>query len=87
MVQAIRELLQTLEVTQPSEAGGLQVFGLRRRNGQALKYMTLDEALAAGTLQVSNQDVRRTTIYRLKARSSLLRRSPFARKGSPSLAG
>jgi hypothetical protein len=53
MVQAIKELLQTLEVTQPSEAGGLQVFGLRRKNGQALQYTTLDEALAAGTLHVS----------------------------------
>jgi hypothetical protein len=53
MVQAIRELLQTLEVTQPSQAGGLQVFGLRRKNGQALQYLTLDEALAAGTLAIS----------------------------------
>ena len=45
--------LQTVEVDEPVEAGGLQVFALRWRPGAPLNYTTLDEGLAAGLLEVT----------------------------------
>jgi hypothetical protein len=42
-----------MEVTQPQEAGGLQVFGLRWDHPDGLTYRTLDEALAARELHVT----------------------------------
>jgi hypothetical protein len=53
MPPQLTELLQTVRVTQPQEAGGLQVFGLRWENGNGLQYTTLDDALAATTLEVT----------------------------------
>jgi hypothetical protein len=47
------ERLQSVEVQDPQEAGGLQVFGLRWQPGQGLQYRTLDESLAEGLLEVS----------------------------------
>ncbi|HEV3262019.1 MAG TPA: DUF6569 family protein [Gemmataceae bacterium] len=47
------ELFSTIEVTEPQQANGLQVFGLRWKPGDALNYATLDEALAAETLDVT----------------------------------
>lgn len=45
--------LQSVEVMEPQEASGLQVFGLRWQLGQGLSYRTLDEALAANVLEVT----------------------------------
>src|SRR5262249_6617123 len=42
-----------IEVESLHEAGGLQVFGLRWPAGNGLDYTTLDEAIAAGTLEVT----------------------------------
>jgi hypothetical protein len=53
MPQPLTQWLQTLEVESPHEAGGLQVFGLRRPAGNGLDYTTLDEALAGGTLEIT----------------------------------
>jgi hypothetical protein len=49
----LTKLLQTVRVTQAQDAGGLQVFGLRWEQGNGLDYTTLDDALAATTLEVS----------------------------------
>src|SRR5262249_3731964 len=53
MSQHLTERLQTVTVTEPQQTGGLQVFGLRWTNGQPFDYLTLDEALAAETLDVT----------------------------------
>jgi hypothetical protein len=53
MPQQLTEILQTVEVTEAVQAGPLQVFGLRWRTGRPLTYTTLDEALAAETLDVT----------------------------------
>src|SRR5712692_8632678 len=53
MSHPLTELLQTVEVAEPQEAGGLQVFGLRWHPADGLSYTTLDEALAASTLEVT----------------------------------
>jgi hypothetical protein len=53
MAKPLTELLETVQVAEPQEAGGLQVFGLRWDNPNGLVYTTLDEALAAGTLEVT----------------------------------
>jgi hypothetical protein len=45
------ERLQSVEVMEPQEAQGLQVFGLRWQ-AAALQYTTLDESLAEGLLEV-----------------------------------
>jgi hypothetical protein len=47
------DLLQSVQVTEPQEVGNLQVFGLRWAVGPGLTYTTLDEALAAGALEVT----------------------------------
>lgn len=53
MSRPLTELLQTVQVAEPCEVGGLQVFGLRWQNGDSLVYRTLDEALADQTAEVS----------------------------------
>ena len=49
----LTELLQQVTVDEPHQAGGLQVFGLRWDGGRRLEYSTLDEALAARTLEIT----------------------------------
>jgi hypothetical protein len=53
MPQQLTRLLQSVRVTDQQDAGGLQAFGLRWENGDTLKYTTLDDALAATTLEVT----------------------------------
>jgi hypothetical protein len=53
MSSQIRELLRHVEVTAPQRAGALQVFGLRWQAGNGLHYNTLDDALAAQVLEVT----------------------------------
>lgn len=53
MKQSITEHLHTLEVAPPREAGNLQIFGLHWANPNGLPYATLDEALAAGNLDIT----------------------------------
>jgi hypothetical protein len=47
------ELLQTAKVTVPQQHSGLQVFGLQWPATPNLVYSTLDEAMSAGTLDVT----------------------------------
>ena len=42
----------TGEITEPIDASGLQIFGLKRNGASGLVYTTLDEALAAGNAEV-----------------------------------
>jgi hypothetical protein len=49
----VLDLLQSVQVTEPQDVGNLQVFGLRWTGGDGLRYATLDEALAAGALEVT----------------------------------
>jgi len=49
----LSERLQSVEILEPSEAGGMQVFGLRWPVHSGLTYRTLDEALADGQLEVT----------------------------------
>jgi len=53
MGQQLAERLQGVEVAEPVEADGLQVFALRWDAGTGADYLTLDEALAAGLLEVT----------------------------------
>jgi hypothetical protein len=53
MARQLSEQLQTIEVTQPQEMSGLQVFGLRWSGENGLSYVTLEEAIASKTLEVS----------------------------------
>src|SRR5262245_22563551 len=53
MTQTIRERLGTVRVAEPISSGGLQVFGLHWETPAGPDYRTLDEAVAAGTLEVS----------------------------------
>jgi hypothetical protein len=53
MVQAIARLLETAEVNERQSVGALHAFGLRWKNERQLAYQTLDEALAAGKLEIS----------------------------------
>ena len=43
MSQQLTRLLETVQVTDPREVGGLQVFGLRWEGSNGLVYRTLDE--------------------------------------------
>lgn len=49
----LADLLETVAVDEPIEAEGLQAFGLRWQSDPGFQYLTLDEALAAGTLKVT----------------------------------
>jgi hypothetical protein len=53
MLESLSTLLETLEVTEPRACDGLQLFGLRHPNGTGPTYRTLDEALTAGVLDVT----------------------------------
>lgn len=53
MAHRLNELLQTVQVAEPQQVDGLQVFGLRWAGSDRLDYTTLDEGLTAGTLQVT----------------------------------
>lgn len=56
MQTQLRQAMSHVEVTEPSTAGGLQVFGLRWPVPDDLVYLTLDEALKAKTLEVTEVD-------------------------------
>src|SRR2546422_5371552 len=49
----LMRLLLSMQVSEPSEAEGLQVFGLRWPHPKEIDYITLDDALAAQTLEVT----------------------------------
>jgi hypothetical protein len=53
MTQPWMNLLTDVSVTEPQEVNGLRVFGLRWGNPDGLPYTTLDEALAAGTVELT----------------------------------
>src|SRR5437762_11342892 len=53
MSQQLLARLRTVQVREAQSAGSLQVFGLHWGNGTALSYRTLDEALAADLLEVT----------------------------------
>jgi hypothetical protein len=53
MTQTLSDRLRTVEVLPSRSAAGLQVFGLCWDAGGGLPYQTLDEALAAGTVEVT----------------------------------
>jgi hypothetical protein len=53
MNRPVNELLQTVHVMETQQDSGLQVFGLRWQSESALRYTTLDEAMGAGTLEVT----------------------------------
>jgi hypothetical protein len=53
MTQPLLDRLRAVQVREPQTAGSLQVFGLHWGNGTALSYRTLDEALAADLLEVT----------------------------------
>jgi hypothetical protein len=50
---ALTERLTHLHIGEPRQAGGLQVFGLRWEQAGGLQYTTLDEALEAKSLDVT----------------------------------
>jgi hypothetical protein len=52
-MSVLAERLTTLQVSEPQEAGGLQVFGLFWQQPTPLSYTTLDEGLARGQLEVT----------------------------------
>jgi hypothetical protein len=52
MTQSIRERLPQVRVAEPRESGGLLVFGLYWELPDGPAYRTLDEAVAAGSLEV-----------------------------------
>jgi hypothetical protein len=53
MKQQLLDRLQTVQVLDAQSSGPLQVFGLRWESVLGLRYRTLDEALAAGDLEVA----------------------------------
>jgi hypothetical protein len=53
MTQSLKQLWQTIQVMEPHENSGLQIFGLRWQSKSSLSYATLDEAMAAKTLEVT----------------------------------
>jgi hypothetical protein len=53
MGQQLVERLQAVRVGEPAEAGGLQVFPLSWEPGAGPRYVTLDDGLAAGLLEVT----------------------------------
>jgi hypothetical protein len=53
MSHVLHDLLRAVEVLSPRASGGLQVFGLRHRPQPHFDYDTLDEALAAKSLEVT----------------------------------
>ncbi len=53
MAHPLTDRLQSVVVTEPQEAVGLQVFGLRWPSARPLSYQTLDEGLSSGLLEVT----------------------------------
>src|SRR5262249_35055397 len=53
MTQSIRERLPQVRVGEPRESGGLQIFGLYWETPIGPAYRTLDEAAAAGSIEVN----------------------------------
>src|SRR4051812_29626447 len=53
MTTTLSDRLRTVEVLESHSSGNVQVFGLRWPLDDGLPYQTLDEALAAGTLEVT----------------------------------
>src|SRR5262249_41308384 len=53
MIRPLNELLLTVQVLASQQECGLQVYGLRWPSESQLGYYTLDEAMAAGTLEVT----------------------------------
>ena len=53
MSSSLSERLQNVQVSEPTEAGGLQVFGLCWEQEAGLSYVTLDDGLASGLLEVT----------------------------------
>ena len=53
MSAAVADLLPDLDVAEPQQAAGLTVFGLRGPDADPTDYATLDDALAARTLEVT----------------------------------
>jgi hypothetical protein len=53
MNQVLSDRLPTVEVMESQTVGCMQVFGLRWNCGNAVRYRTLDEALAAETLEIT----------------------------------
>ena len=45
MRRPLNELLQTVQVMEPRQESGLQVFGLRWQSDSSLRYTTMDEAM------------------------------------------
>ncbi len=53
MTHTISERLRNVRIGEPIESGGLQVFGLYWNNPGGPDYQTLDEAVVAGVLEVT----------------------------------
>jgi hypothetical protein len=53
MSQRLSERLESVQIDEPCEAEGLQVFGLRWPLAAPLCYTTLDDGLAGGLLEIS----------------------------------
>ena len=53
MSQALSSRLETVEVDEPVEAGGLQVFALRWRPGEPLAYAHAGRRPGTGLLEVT----------------------------------
>jgi hypothetical protein len=53
MAKQLRELLQSVQVAEPQEISDLQLFGLCWESRNGLTYTTLDDALAAKTLDIT----------------------------------
>ena len=53
MNKVFSDRLRTVEVMESQTVGCMQVFGLRWNCANAIRYRTLDEALAAETLDIT----------------------------------
>ena len=53
----LNDWLNSLDVLEPSSAGNLQVFGLRRPAAGDLSYLTLDEALESEVVEIAHGQV------------------------------
>jgi hypothetical protein len=53
MSTTLKEIFETVEVAEPVEANGLQVFGLRRQPAEGLSYLTFEEAIKQGAFKVT----------------------------------
>ena len=53
MKTELQQTLSEIEVTEPTTAGGLQIFALRWTIKSDLSYITLDEALADEKLEIT----------------------------------